>query len=67
MHHQLNTLMIDEIDALRNELQSKITSDANQIREQKHQEELNVWFMDAGYRTDPVKDYASGVECNGGP
>tara|TARA_B100000085_G_scaffold241029_1_gene231684 strand:+ start:977 stop:2059 length:1083 start_codon:yes stop_codon:yes gene_type:complete len=59
---QINTLM-NEITALRNELQSKITSDANQIREQKHQEELNTWFMDAGYRTDPVKDYASGVSA----
>ena len=54
---------MNEITALRNELQSKITSDANQIREQKHQEELNTWFMDAGYRTDPVKDYASGVSA----
>ena len=57
------TSIMSEITTLRNELQSKITSDANQIREQKHQEELNTWFMDAGYRTDPVKDYASGVSA----
>lgn len=55
------TSIMGEITALRNTLQSKITSDANQIREQKHQEELNTWFMDAGFRTDPVKDYASGI------
>ena len=55
------TSIMGEITTLRNELQSKITSDANQIREQKHQEELNTWFMDAGFRTTPVKDYASGV------
>ena len=59
---QITTLM-GEITTLRNELQSKITSDANQIREQKHQEELNTWFMDAGFRTTPVKDYASGVSA----
>ena len=55
------TSIMGEITTLRNTLQSKITSNANEIREQKHQEELNTWFMDAGYRTDPVKDYASGV------
>ena len=52
-----------EITTLRSELQSKITANANEIREQKHQEELNTWFMDAGYRTDPVKDYASGISA----
>ena len=57
------TSIMGEITALRSTLQSKITSDANQIREQKHQEELNTWFMDAGYRTDPVKDYASGISA----
>ena len=55
------TSIMGEITTLRNTLQSKITSNANEIREQKHQEELNTWFMDAGFRTDPVKDYASGV------
>ena len=55
------TSIMGEITTLRNTLQSKITSNANEIREQKHQEELNTWFMDAGYRTDPVKDYASGI------
>ena len=59
---QINTLM-SEIATLRNQLQSQISSDANQIREQKHQEELNTWFMDAGFRTTPVKDYASGVSA----
>ena len=55
------TSIMGEITTLRNTLQSKITANANEIRDQKHQEELNTWFMDAGYRTDPVKDYASGV------
>ena len=50
-----------EITTLRNTLQSKISSNANELREQKHQEELNTWFMDSGFRTTPVKDYASGV------
>ena len=57
------TSIMGEITTLRNTLQSKITSNANEIREQKHQEELNTWFMDAGYRTDPVKDYASGISA----
>ena len=57
------TSIMGEITALRSTLQSKITSNANEIREQKHQEELNTWFMDAGYRTDPVKDYASGISA----
>ena len=60
------TSIMDEITTLRNELQSKITSDANQIREQKHQEELNTWFMDAGYRTDSCKGLCQWCECNGG-
>lgn len=57
---QITTLM-GEITVLRNELNSKITSNVNGLREQKHQEELNTWFMDAGFRTDPVKDYATAV------
>ena len=57
------TSIMGEITTLRNTLHSKITSNANEIREQKHQEELNTWFMDAGYRTDPVKDYASGISA----
>ena len=59
---QITTLM-GEITTLRSELQSKITSNANEIREQKHQEELDTWYMDEGYRTDPVKDYASGINA----
>lgn len=55
------TSIMGEITTLRSELQSKITANANELREQKHQEELDTWFMDAGYRTDPVKDYASGI------
>ena len=55
------TSIMGEITTLRNTLQSKISSNANELREQKHQEELNTWFMDAGFRTTPVKDYASGV------
>ena len=55
------TSIMGEITTLRNTLQSKITTNANGLREQKHQEELNTWFMDAGYRTNPVKDYASGI------
>ena len=55
------TSIMGEIAALRSTLQSKITANANEIREQKHQEELDTWYMDEGYRTDPVKDYASGI------
>ena len=57
------TQLMSEITALRATLLSKITNNANALREQKHQEELNTWFMDAGYRTTAVKDYASGVNA----
>ena len=57
------TSLMGEITILRNELNSKITNKANALREQKHQEELNTWFMDAGYRTTAIKDYDSGVNA----
>jgi len=57
------TSIMGEITVLRNELNSKITTNVNELREQKHQEELNTWFMDAGFRTNPVKDYGSSLDA----
>ena len=57
------TSIMSEITTLRSNLNSKINNNARALRERKHQEELNTWFMDAGYRTDTVKDYQSGMDA----
>jgi len=57
------TSIMSEITTLRSDLNSKITDNARALRERKHQEELNTWFMDAGYRIDSVKDYQSGMNA----
>jgi len=57
------TSIMGEITTLRSTLQSKITANVNRLREQKHQEELDTWYMEEGYRTNPVKDYSSGISA----
>jgi len=63
------TNLIADIDTLRSNLQSRIgppqannNSGINTLRSSKHREELDVWFSEAGKRTENTFDFQGGMD-----
>ena len=62
--------LITEIKTLRTNLRVRIgpphvgnSAGINTLRESKHREELEVWFDDAGNRTDNIFDFQGGMDA----
>ena len=62
--------LIDEIDALRTNLRIRIgppqvgnSAGINTMRASKFQDELNVWYDEAGNRTKNIADYQGGMDA----
>ena len=62
--------MIDDIDALRTNLRIRIgppqvgnSAGINTMRASKFQDELNVWYDEAGNRTKNIADFQGGMDA----
>ena len=62
--------LIDDIDALRTNLRARIgppqvgnSAGINTMRASKFQDELNVWYDEAGNRTKNIADYQGGMDA----
>jgi len=62
--------LIDDIDALRTNLRIRIgpphvenNAGINTLRGSKHQDELNVWYDEAGNRTKNIADFQGGMDA----
>ena len=62
--------LIDDIDALRTNLRIRIgppqvgnSAGINTMRASKFQDELNVWYDEAGNRTKNIADYQGGMDA----
>ena len=62
--------LIDEIDTLRTNLRIRIgpphvanSAGINTLRDSKHQDELQVWYNEAGNRTKNIADFQGGMDA----
>jgi hypothetical protein len=62
--------LIDEIDTLRTNLRIRIgpphvanSAGINTLRDSKHQDELQVWYNEAGNRTRNIADFQGGMDA----